>query len=60
LRPFAFNPKVRYYQTSTSEMLGKVQAIPQAEDTPFYPLTHCGVAKLYARWITTVMRSDLR
>lgn len=41
-------------------MLGKVQAIPQAEDTPFYPLTHCGVAKLYARWITTVMRSDLR
>ena len=40
------NPKIRFYQASTSEMFGKVQAIPQIEDTPFYPRSPYGVAKL--------------
>ena len=42
------NPKIRFYQASTSEMFGKVQAVPQQEDTPFYPRSPYGVAKLYA------------
>jgi GDPmannose 4,6-dehydratase len=42
------NPKIRFYQASTSEMFGKVQAIPQIESTPFYPRSPYGVAKLYA------------
>ena len=46
------NPKVRFYQASTSEMFGQVQAIPQKEDTPFYPRSPYGVAKLYAHWMT--------
>ena len=46
------NPKVRFYQASTSEMFGKVQAVPQKEDTPFYPRSPYGVAKLYAHWMT--------
>ena len=46
------NPEVRFYQASTSEMFGKVQAIPQVEDTPFYPRSPYGVAKLYGHWIT--------
>lgn len=46
------NPKIRFYQASTSEMFGKVQAIPQKEDTPFYPRSPYGVAKLYAHWMT--------
>src|SRR3954465_10129070 len=46
------NPKIRFYQASTSEMFGKVQAIPQVEDTPFYPRSPYGVAKLYAHWMT--------
>lgn len=44
--------KTRIYQASTSEMFGKVQAIPQSEDTPFYPRSPYGVAKLFAHWIT--------
>ena len=52
------NPKVRYYQASTSEMFGKVQAIPQAEDTPFYPRSPYGVAKLYAHWMTVNYRES--
>src|SRR3989344_2980326 len=52
------NPKVRYYQASTSEMFGKVQAIPQVEDTPFYPQTPYGVAKLYAHWMTVNYRES--
>ena len=40
------NPKIRFYQASTSEMFGKVQAIPQIESTPFYPRSPYGVAKL--------------
>jgi len=39
------NPKIRFYQASTSEMFGKVQAIPQREDTPFYPRSPYGIAK---------------
>src|SRR5690554_1767375 len=46
------NPKIRYYQASTSEMFGKVQAIPQSETTPFYPRSPYGVSKLYAHWTT--------
>ena len=42
------NTKIRFYQASTSEMFGKVQAIPQIESTPFYPRSPYGVAKLYA------------
>lgn len=45
------NPKIRFYQASTSEMFGKVQAIPQTESTPFYPRSPYGVAKLYAHWM---------
>lgn len=46
------NRSIRFYQASTSEMFGKVQAIPQQEDTPFYPRSPYGVAKLYAHWMT--------
>lgn len=46
------NPAIRFYQASTSEMFGKVQAVPQTEVTPFYPRSPYGVAKLYAHWMT--------
>lgn len=52
------NPKIRYYQASTSEMFGKVQAIPQTEDTPFYPRSPYGAAKLYAHWMTVNYRES--
>ncbi|MBU8975650.1 MULTISPECIES: GDP-mannose 4,6-dehydratase [unclassified Lysobacter] len=52
------NPKIRFYQASTSEMFGKVQAVPQREDTPFYPRSPYGVAKLYAHWITVNYRES--
>jgi GDPmannose 4,6-dehydratase len=52
------NPKIRYYQASTSEMFGKVQAVPQTEDTPFYPRSPYGVAKLYAHWMTINYRES--
>ncbi len=52
------NPKIRYYQASTSEMFGKVQAIPQTEATPFYPRSPYGVAKLYAHWMTINYRES--
>ena len=52
------NPKVRFYQASTSEMFGKVQAVPQNEDTPFHPRSPYGVAKLYAHWITINYRES--
>lgn len=52
------NPSVRFYQASTSEMFGKVQAIPQIEDTPFYPRSPYGVAKLYAHWMTINYRES--
>jgi GDPmannose 4,6-dehydratase len=46
------NPKIKFYQASTSELYGKVQEIPQKETTPFYPRSPYGVAKLYAHWMT--------
>ena len=49
---------IRFYQASTSEMFGKVQAIPQREDTPFYPRSPYGVAKLYAHWMTVNYRES--
>lgn len=52
------NPKVRFYQASTSEMFGKVQAVPQIESTPFYPRSPYGVAKLYAHWMTVNYRES--
>ena len=52
------NTKIRYYQASTSEMFGKVQTIPQTEDTPFYPRSPYGVAKLYAHWMTINYRES--
>jgi len=52
------NPKIKFYQASTSEMFGKVQAIPQNEKTPFYPRSPYGVAKLYAHWLTVNYRES--
>lgn len=52
------NPKIKYYQASTSEMFGKVQSIPQNEKTPFYPRSPYGVAKLYAHWMTINYRES--
>ncbi|APR35222.1 GDP-mannose 4,6-dehydratase [Paraburkholderia sp. SOS3] len=49
---------IRFYQASTSEMFGKVRAVPQKEDTPFYPRSPYGVAKLYAHWITVNYRES--
>lgn len=51
------NPAIRFYQASTSEMFGKVQEIPQDENTPFFPCSPYGVAKLFAHW-TTINYSD--
>jgi len=52
------NTKIRFYQASTSEMFGKVQAVPQIESTPFYPRSPYGVAKLYAHWMTVNYRES--
>ena len=52
------NPKIRFYQASTSEMFGKVQQIPQTEDTPFYPRSPYGVSKLFAHWSTINYRES--
>jgi len=52
------NPDIRFYQASTSEMFGKVQSIPQNENTPFYPRSPYGVAKLYAHWMTVNYRES--
>jgi len=51
-------PTARFYQASTSEMFGLVQAIPQCETTPFYPRSPYGVAKLYGHWITKNYRES--
>ena len=51
-------PEARFYQASTSEMFGLVQAIPQTEETPFYPRSPYGVAKLYGHWITKNYRES--
>lgn len=52
------NPKIRFYQASSSEMFGKVMAVPQNEDTPFYPRSPYGVAKVYGHWITVNYRES--
>lgn len=52
------NPGIRFYQASTSEMFGKVQGLPQDENTPFYPRSPYGVAKLYAHWMTVNYRES--
>lgn len=52
------NPRIRFYQASTSEMLGKAQTIPQNEETPFYPRSPYGAAKLYAHWMTVNYRES--
>lgn len=52
------NPKTRFYQASTSEMFGKVQAVPQDESTPFYPRSPYGVAKVFAHWMTVNYRES--
>lgn len=52
------NTSIRFYQASTSEMFGKVQTVPQTEDTPFYPRSPYGVAKLYAHWMTVNYRES--
>lgn len=52
------NPKIKFYQASTSEMFGKVQQIPQSEETSFYPRSPYGVAKLYAHWMTINYRES--
>jgi GDPmannose 4,6-dehydratase len=51
-------PKARFYQASSSEMFGKVQAVPQDERTSFYPRSPYGVAKLYGHWITVNYRES--
>ncbi len=52
------NPLIRFYQASTSEMFGMVQAVPQSETTPFYPRSPYGAAKLYAHWMTVNYRES--
>jgi GDPmannose 4,6-dehydratase len=52
------NPQIKFYQASTSEMFGKVQSIPQDENTRFYPRSPYGVAKLYAHWMTINYRES--
>lgn len=56
MRILDLGKSVRFYQASTSELYGKVQAVPQSETTPFYPRSPYGVAKLYAYWITVNYR----
>jgi GDPmannose 4,6-dehydratase len=50
--------RIRFYQASSSEMFGKVQEVPQKEDTPFYPRSPYGVAKVYGHWITVNYRES--
>lgn len=52
------NPKIRFYQASSSEMFGKVQSVPQDEETKFHPRSPYGVAKLYGHWITVNFRES--
>ena len=52
------DPKMRFYQASSSEMFGKVQQVPQNENTPFYPRSPYGVAKVYGHWITINYRES--
>ncbi len=52
------NPKIKFYQASTSEMFGKVQEIPQTETTPFWPRSPYGAAKMYAHWMVVNYRES--
>ncbi len=52
------DPKIRFYQASSSEMFGKVMEVPQKETTPFYPRSPYGVAKMYGHWITINYRES--
>jgi GDPmannose 4,6-dehydratase len=52
------DPGIRFYQASSSEMFGKVQEVPQREETPFYPRSPYGVAKVYGHWITVNYRES--
>ena len=52
------DPDIRFYQASSSEMFGKVREVPQNEDTPFYPRSPYGVAKVYGHWITINYRES--
>ncbi len=52
------NPRIKFYQASSSEMFGKVQEVPQTETTPFYPRSPYGVAKVYGHWITVNYRES--
>ena len=52
------DPKIRFYQASSSEMFGKVVEVPQSESTPFYPRSPYGVAKVYGHWITVNYRES--
>jgi GDPmannose 4,6-dehydratase len=52
------DPKIRFYQASSSEMFGKVMEVPQSETTPFYPRSPYGVAKMYGHWITINYRES--
>ncbi|MCX6367452.1 MAG: GDP-mannose 4,6-dehydratase [Armatimonadetes bacterium] len=54
----AVNPKIRFYQASSSEMYGKVLEVPQREETPFYPRSPYGVAKVYGHFITVNYRES--
>jgi len=54
----AVNPKIKFYQASTSEMFGKTREVPQTEKTQFYPRSPYGVAKLYGHWITINYRES--
>lgn len=56
VRLLGFEKKTRIYQASTSELYGKVQEVPQTENTPFYPRSPYAVAKMYAYWITVNYR----
>lgn len=58
IRNNKYSNKIKFYQASTSEMYGKVQEIPQNENTPFYPRSPYGVAKLYSHWIVKNYRES--
>lgn len=53
-----FNPEIRFYQASSSEMFGKVQQVPQTEETPFYPRSPYAIAKLYSHWMSINYRES--
>jgi GDPmannose 4,6-dehydratase len=54
----AVDTSIKFYQASSSEMFGKVHAVPQSETTPFYPRSPYGVAKVYGHWITVNYRES--